>query len=95
MRLKRKNRITSHFCGSAEPEWLAKADAARDVFEEFMKSPQAEQARCKWEAETKAELKALAIAGKKNEVIRIYSGLFMCSVAKAKKVVEEMLKSKK
>ena len=89
-KLKRKDRITAHYCGSAEPEWVAQAEEVLKVAEEFAATNPMEH----WNAETKADLKALALAGKKTEAIRIYKDLFMCSLAEAKAAIARMIDSK-
>jgi len=87
MELKRKDRITLYCCGNAQPEWAARAEEALDSLRAFSKTAE-------WKSENKAQLKSLAIAGKKNQAIRLYKRLFTCSTAEAKAAVEQMLKSK-
>ena len=88
-KLKRKDRIAKHYCGSPKPQRTVKAVKQP----KFSKPDAFEVAKREWDDERKAELKALALAGHETQVVRIYSGLFMCSLKKAKAAVAQMLKS--
>jgi ribosomal protein L7/L12 len=83
--LKRQDRITAFYCGTAEPEWVAGAEAALRALEDHVKRlPTAFK-----------QIQALAGKGKKMEAIRLYRELFTCSLAVAKAAVERIIDPRK
>ncbi|MDB6068110.1 MAG: hypothetical protein JWR26_4318 [Pedosphaera sp.] len=88
LKLKRQDRIKAHYCSTAEPEWMGKAEAALDMLTQLVEAKQEQQ-----NVEKINELKSMVKAGKRAEAIREYKKCFSCSLEEAKAAVDRLAKS--
>jgi ribosomal protein L7/L12 len=88
MRLKRQDRIKAHYCGTADPEWMAKAEGALAKLTQLVEAKQGKRDVAK-----RNEIKSLVKSGKRSEAIQEYKKCFSCSLAEAKAAVDRLAKS--
>jgi hypothetical protein len=84
-RLKRKEPITVHYCGTAEPEWLETAEQSLAALEQFALAQPADNWR---DEQYGPAFKKLVDSGEKKKAIRMYKALYMCCLLEAKTGLE-------